>query len=194
VLEARRLCEQLEALAEQGGFAGFLALNLPMQGWVASMQGEHDRGIALLRSGIANCPPLAFTLGSSRLAEAYVRAGRYQEALDSAMAGRAHAERTGEHCAGSEIERVAGEALMGMGTANVSEAERCMRRAVAIAAEQGAKSWELRATTSLARLLRDTGRRDEARKILADISNWFTEGFDTADLKDARALLDELGA
>ena len=79
-----------------------------------------------------------------------------------------------------------------MGSKNAAEAEQCMRRAAAIAVEQGAKSFELRATTSLARLLRDTSRRDEARAMLAEIYNWFTEGFDTADLKDARALLDEL--
>jgi predicted ATPase len=68
-----------------------------------------------------------------------------------------------------------------------------MRRAVAVAVGQGAKSFELRATRTLARLLRDTGRRDEACTMLADIYNWFTEGFDTVDLKDAKSLLDELG-
>ena len=69
----------------------------------------------------------------------------------------------------------------------------CFRNAIDIAQRQSAKSWELRATVSLARLLRDTNRRDEARTMLAEIYNWFTEGFDTADLKDAKALLDELG-
>ena len=73
------------------------------------------------------------------------------------------------------------------------EAAECFRDAIEVARRQSAKSWELRATMSLARLLRDTGRRDEARTMLADIYNWFTEGFDTADLKDAKALLDELG-
>ena len=81
-----------------------------------------------------------------------------------------------------------------VGLEHATEAERCLRHAVAIAAEQGAKSFELRAATSLARLLRNTGRRDEARVMLADIYNWFTEGFDTADLKAAKALLGELGA
>ena len=66
------------------------------------------------------------------------------------------------------------------------------REAIRSRSTMGAKAWELRATMSLARLLRDTGRRDEARTMLADIYNWFTEGFDTADLKDAKALLDEL--
>jgi predicted ATPase len=146
----------------------------------------------MIRSGIANWAPFAFTHHSSILAEACLRAGRYQEVMDAVAAAREHAARTGEHFARSEIERVAGEALMLMGAANASAAEQCMRRAVAIAAQQGAKSWELRATTSLARLLRDTGRRDEARVMLAEIYGWFTEGFDTADLKGAKALLDEL--
>ena len=73
-----------------------------------------------------------------------------------------------------------------------AEAETCFRKAIDIARGQSAKWWELRATVSLARLLRDAGRRDEARAMLAEVYNWFTEGFDTADLKDAKALFDEL--
>jgi len=76
--------------------------------------------------------------------------------------------------------------------AATAEAEACFRNAIEVASDQSAKWWELRSTTSLARLLRDTNRRDEARAMLADVYNWFTEGFDTADLKDAKALLDEL--
>ena len=77
---------------------------------------------------------------------------------------------------------------------NEHEAEGCFRTAIEISRRQKAKSWELRATTSLARLLAKQDRRDEARAMLADIYNWFTEGFDTADLKDAKALLEGLGA
>ena len=73
-----------------------------------------------------------------------------------------------------------------------AEAQSCFERAIEIARKQSAKSWELRATTSLARFLAKQGRRDEARTMLTEIYNWFTEGFDTADLKDAKALLDEL--
>ena len=75
-----------------------------------------------------------------------------------------------------------------------ARAEACFRDAIAIARLQGAKSWELRATVSLVRVLRDTNRRDEARAMLAEVYYWFTEGFDTADLKEAKALLDELDA
>jgi tetratricopeptide (TPR) repeat protein len=193
VLETRQLCEQLQALAEERGFAWLLALNRIGQGWVASARGEHECAIALIRRGIADWKiPGAFAALTSVLAEACLRAGRFEEAMDAVAAGREHVARTGEHNADSEFERVAGEALLLMDAGNTTEAEQCFRRAIAIAAEQGAKSFELRATMSLARLLRDTSRRDEARAMLAEIYNWFTEGFETADLKNAKALLDEL--
>ena len=83
-----------------------------------------------------------------------------------------------------------GELRLKQGHGEPAEAD--FRTALAQARSMGAKSWELRAATSLARLLRDSARRDEAHTILADIYNWFTEGFDTADLKEARALLDKL--
>jgi len=195
VLEIQHPCEQLEALAEEGGFPSFIAQNRIYQGWVASMKGEHERAVVLIRRGIADWKiPLGLAVNNSILAEACLGAGRYQEAMDAVAAGREHAARTGEHDAESEVERVAGEALLQIGAENTTQAEQCFRRAIAIAAEQGAKSFELRAATSLARLLRDSGRRDEARAMLAEIYNWFTEGFDTADLKDAKALLDELDA
>ena len=88
--------------------------------------------------------------------------------------------------------RNAGSLVKLRDAAPTNDAEACFRAAVEVARAQEAKWWELRATVSLARLLRDTDRRDEARIMLADIYNWFTEGFDTADVKDAKALLDEL--
>jgi predicted ATPase len=194
-LATQQVCQQLEAVAEEGGFASFVAMNRIYQGWIASMQGQHEQGIGLVRSGIADWKnPFLLTHHSSILAEACVRAARYQEAMDAIVVGREHAERTGEHFAESEVERVAGEALLLMSPTNAAEAEQCVRRAITIAAEQGAKSFELRATLSLARLLRDTNRSDEARAMLAEIYGWFTEGFETADLKDTKALLDELNA
>jgi predicted ATPase len=159
------------------------------------MNREHERGIALIRRSIVEWKnPLGFTDNSSVLAGACLQAGRYQDAIEVVVAAHEHAQRTGEHRSEPEIERIAGEALMLMGAENTAEAEQCMQRAIAIALEQGAKSLELRATMSLARLLDKQNRRGEGRTILADIYNWFTEGFDTADLKDAKALLEELGA
>src|SRR5262249_16433359 len=94
----------------------------------------------------------------------------------------------------AELYRLKGELLLMQGAPNAAEAEHLLRAAIEIARRQSGRALELRATVSLARLLRDTNRRGEAHAMLADIYNWFTEGFDTADLKDAKALLDELGA
>jgi predicted ATPase len=101
-------------------------------------------------------------------------------------------QQSGECFWEAEIYRVRGELLLKQNESNRDEAQASFERAIHIARGQTAKSLELRATTSVARLLRDTGRRDDARTMLAEVYNWFTEGFDTADLKDAKALLDEL--
>jgi len=101
-----------------------------------------------------------------------------------------HEERAHE----AEIYRVKGELLLRQDDSNTVEAQSCFERAIEIARKQSAKSLELRATTSLARLLISQGKRDEARAMLGEIYGWFTEGFDTRDLKDAEALLDELNA
>ena len=92
----------------------------------------------------------------------------------------------------AELHRLRGELRLALPEPDQSEAEACFRRALAVAHEQQAKLWELRAATSLARLWRDQRRRNEAHDLLAPICGWFTEGFDTADLKDAKGLLDEL--
>jgi predicted ATPase len=94
----------------------------------------------------------------------------------------------------AEMHRLKGELLLKRSESNIMEAQHCFERAVQIARKQSAKSLELRATMSLARLLSDTGRRDDAHTMLSEIYNWFTEGFDTADLKEAKVLLDELTA
>jgi predicted ATPase len=98
----------------------------------------------------------------------------------------------GERWWEAEILRLRGELLLKRNPAGLAEAETSFERSIEIAREQDAKSLELRATTSLARLFASQGRRDEVRAMLAEIYNWFTEGIDAADLKDAKALLDEL--
>ena len=92
----------------------------------------------------------------------------------------------------ADLRRLKGEALLLLSRERADEAEACYQQALAIARDQGARLWELRAANSLARLWRDQGRRAEACELLASVYGWFTEGFDTADLKDARALLDQL--
>jgi predicted ATPase len=110
--------------------------------------------------------------------------------MEALATADAHEERYYE----AEIFRLKGELLLRQHASNDAEAWSCFENAIEIARKQSAKSFELRATMSLTRLLAKQGRRDEARAVLAEIYNWFTEGFDTADLKDAKALLDELSA
>src|SRR5262249_10341832 len=104
------------------------------------------------------------------------------------------AGKTGEHWSDAFLHRLRGEILLKHAPANMEPAEEAFLTAIAVAQQQRARSFELRATTSIARLWRDQGKRDEARDLLAPVYGWFTEGFDTRDLKEAKALLDELGA
>ena len=128
------------------------------------------------------------------IAAALGQSGKPDQGLREIDEALAVIGRTGELFHEAEIHRLRGELLLAQNASNAAQAEQCFRAAISISRKQHSRSWELRATTSLARLLHDTNRRDEARAMLAEIYNWFTEGFDTADLKDAKALLDELGA
>ena len=101
-------------------------------------------------------------------------------------------QQTGERWSESELYRLKGELLLQKPSDNSAEAETCIKRALDIAASQQAKSWELRAATSLARLWQSQGRRQEALGVLAPVFDWFTEGFDIPDLKEAKSLLDNM--
>ena len=126
------------------------------------------------------------------LAEAHQATGNRHEGLEMLRRAEDLMDRTSERHWAADLFRLKGELVL-LGTpAPTVEAEGSFRQAIEVARHQRAKWYELRAITSLARLLRDTDRRDEARAMLAEIYNWFTEGFDTRDLKDAKALLDEL--
>jgi predicted ATPase len=103
-------------------------------------------------------------------------------------------ETTKESWFEAEVYRIAGEIARESSEPDAAKAEAYFERALAVARQQQAKSWELRAAMSMARLWRDQGKRDEARELLAPVYGWFTEGFDTRDLKEAKALLDELAA
>jgi tetratricopeptide (TPR) repeat protein len=138
----------------------------------------------------------AFRAGNlTSLGRVCLRAGRGAEGLAVIEEALALVERTGERVAEAELWRVKGELLLQASASDAeSEAERCYRTAIDIARRQHAKSWELRAATNLARLWQRQGNHQDARQLLAEIYGWFSEGFDTADLKDARGLLDELSS
>ena len=129
---------------------------------------------------------------SSPHAEACFTAGRIEEGLSAAREGLAVVEETAACYCEAELHRLEGELLLACKEPDEGRAEASFRKALNIACAQQAKSWELRAAASLARLLAHQGRREEARALLAPIYGWFTEGFDTADLTAAKALLDSL--
>jgi predicted ATPase len=147
-----------------------------------------------MRDALAAMPSIGFEINRpyylAVLAAAYGGVGRTDDALALVAEALVRVDRSDERWSEWEIYRVKGNLLLKC--RGSSEAEPCFRRAIEIARRQSAKSLELRATTSLARLLDKQGRRDEARRMLGEIYDWFTEGFDTADLKDAKSLLDAL--
>jgi len=192
----REVAEAAMALGEEHGFPEWLEWGRWLHGWALAELGDIERGVAEMEAGIAGFSPLggvprqAFT--AAMLAKGYEKLGRIDQAIAMLDDQRARIERTGERLDEAELYRVKGELLYARDGASSTESESCLRKAIEVARRQESRWWELRATTSLARLLRDSGRRDEARAMLACIYGWFTEGFDTADLKDAKALLEEL--
>ena len=128
--------------------------------------------------------------GLARLSEALTRQGEHEAALAAAREGLEAREKTGSRQWEPELQRLAGIALLGLN--RLEDAERALQEALRVARTQQAKAYELRAAMSLARLWGEQGRRTEAREVLAPVYGWFTEGFDTVDLKEAKKLLDEL--
>ncbi len=165
-------------------------------GWLLAREGKLE-GIAIIRDAIdrttATRSGIARSMFAAMQAEACAAVGQIDEAI-AVVDESLPVAQTEELYYEAKLNRLRGELFLMSSSGERASAEACFREAIKVAQRQSAKSWELRATTSLARLLRDTNRRDEARAALAEIYNWFTEGFDTADLKDAKMLLDELNA
>jgi tetratricopeptide (TPR) repeat protein len=179
------------ALAEENGFGLWLPWGHLLHGWALAELGQLAQGIAEMEDAIASAPPWQ-QYANALLAQGYAKMGRTDEALAMLNQALARIESTGERMGQAEILRLKGEVLRMRDNVATAEAEHCFRAALEVARQQEARWWELRTTVSLARLLRDTNRRDEARTVLAEIYNWFTEGFHLPDLLDAKALLDEL--
>jgi predicted ATPase len=162
---------------------------LAAQGRQAEGITQMHQGIAALRAmGVALLLPWDHTI----LAEAYGESGQDEEGLRLLAEALATAHQQGAHLWEPELYRVKGELLLRQPVPDASEAERCFRQALDLAGRQEAKSLELRAATSLSRLWQQQGKRAEARALLAPIYGWFTEGFDTADLREAKGLLNAL--
>jgi predicted ATPase len=159
------------------------------------LEGRPNEALPLLTRGLeayrATGAGLALPYYLSILGDAYIQAGRPDDARDVLDEGLVIAERSDELCQKAELHRLKGELALRTRSQN-GDAEDHFRRAIGTARHQLSKAWELRATTSLARLYQQQGRRDEARQMLSDAYAWFTEGFDTPDLKAAKALLHDL--
>jgi predicted ATPase len=183
-------------LASEHGFASYLAVGSVFRG-AALAEKACREDIASMREGLAAwsatgavalCPWL---LGL--LAEACKQIGLVEEGLEALTDAFTIIANTAERYYEAELYRLKGELLLlRHGDSDTTQAYTCFQQAVEVAQNQGARGWELRATTSLARLLDNQGHREEARAMLAKIYNWFTEGFDTEDVKEAKALLDKL--
>jgi predicted ATPase len=174
----------------------FLARCDVLLGWVAAHRGQGADCIDRMRRGIAAAAATGLRLQESFLlglvAEALMLAGEVEEGLAAIDQALARSTLSGEKWADAELHRLRGALMCRLARPDPDGAERSFRVALSIAREQGTKGFELRAATSLARLWRDDGRRDEARELLAPVYGSFTEGFDFADLKEAKALLTAL--
>jgi class 3 adenylate cyclase/tetratricopeptide (TPR) repeat protein len=188
--------DQAISLAHEHGIESMVPVTSFNRGWALTQLGRLEEGLfEMLRWQTELVQTIGNTFQpwlSQGLANVYVTANSFTEGLATVSDGLDAIERTGTWNIQSDLLRLKGEFLLIRVNGGTAEAAECFREAIEVARRQSAKSWELRATMSLARLMVSQGRRDEARSMLADIYNWFTEGFDTADLIDAKKLLEEL--
>ncbi len=197
--EVEAVQERAEAvltLATAQEFPQYVGFGTCLRGWALAMQGQDTAGLSQMHQGLAAVLATGQMLARPRwlvlLAEATGYAGQVNEGLHVLAETLAAFEASGQGDMLAEAHRLQGELLLRQPAPNAAQAEACFQQALAIARSQQAKSWELRAATSLARLWQQQGKRAEAHALLAPVYGWFTEGFDTADLQEAKVLLDTL--
>jgi predicted ATPase/class 3 adenylate cyclase len=188
--------EAAMTLCTEQGYAFYLAAGTMLRGWALAEQEAVEEGIAQMCQGLAAYRATG-TVGwqsysLALLAEAQGKAGRAEAGLSVLAEAFMLVDKTGERFYAAELHRLQGELLLQRAVPDTPQAEACFHQALAIARHQQAKSLELRAAMSLSRLWQQQGRQGEAQQLLASIYGWFTEGFETADLQEARALLDAL--
>jgi predicted ATPase len=189
------LAEDVLTLATACGFPFWMAYGTVWKGWALAAQGQRQAGIAQMQQRRAAFrTTLGQTVCLALLAEAYGNVGQTGEGLTLLGEALAVVQESGERFYEAELWRLRGVFLLAQQGAqdNREEATTCFQQALALARRQQAKSWELRAAMSLSRLWQHQGKRAEARQLLAPLYGWFTEGFDTADLQEAKTLLQEL--
>ena len=189
--------EALLTLATAQGFPLWVGLGTCWRGWALAMQGQSEAGLTQLRQGLAAVAAtgqeLSQPFGLILLAEAVGHTGQVEEGLRLLAETLTAFEASGRGDLLAETYRLQGEFLLRQAVPDAAQAEACFQQAIAIARRQQARSWELRAATSLSRLWQCQGKRAAAYDLLAPVYGWFTEGFDTADLQEAKALLEALG-
>jgi class 3 adenylate cyclase/predicted ATPase len=197
--EVRAVHEQAEALTTltiEQGIAHWRARGTVLHGWALAMQGQNGAGIAAMRQGLATCLDMGDKLWQpyflGLLAEAYGAGGHPDEGLEVLAEALAVMDTTEARFSEAEFYRLKGTLLLKQAVPDATQAEACFQQALTVARHQQAKAWELRAAMSLARLWQQQGKRADARELLAPIYGWFTEGFETADLQEARVLLTTL--
>jgi predicted ATPase len=188
--------DALVTLATAQGFPFWVGLGTCWRGWALAMQGQGAAGLAQMHQGLDAVAAMGQALGRVHclmlLAEALGHTGQVEAGLRLLAEVLVELEASGQGYLRAAAYRLQGVLLQQQAVPEPTQAEACFQRALAIARRQQAKSWELRAATSLACLWQQQGKRQEAHDLLAPVYNWFTEGFDTADLQEAKALLEAL--
>ncbi|HME71157.1 MAG TPA: adenylate/guanylate cyclase domain-containing protein [Myxococcota bacterium] len=192
----RERAEEVVGLSEQLGFPLYLGMGRFVRGWERVKSGEGEAGLAEMQQALVELAGIGSGIGApgflSVLAEGLLKVGRHADALGALSLGVAQAGQQGQHFWDAELHRLRAEILLDKNGNAASEAEALFRQSIEIAQRQEAKTFELRAATRLARLWQRQGKRDAAHALLAPLYAWFTEGFGTRDLKEAKALLDAL--
>jgi adenylate cyclase len=192
----REHAEAAVALSNEQGFPLWAAIGTSFRGWALAMQGEGEAGMTQVRQGIdawrATGAALAVPYMRTLLADVCGHRGHTAEGLQALAEASTLIEQHEERWWEAEVCRLRGVLLLRQAAPQPEEAEACFQRALEVARRQQTKSLELRAAMSLARLWQQQGRRAEAHELLASVYGWFTEGFDTLDLQEAKALLDAL--
>jgi predicted ATPase len=205
---ARERAEAVMALSTEQGFPFWLMTGRLVWGWALAERGQEEEGIAQMQQGLAarramGTTEVGWAVFIPRLATAYARVGRVEEGLSVVAEALDFVDKTGMRVREAELYQVKGELLLTQEDSRLQavgcrekteEAEACFLKAIEISRCQSAKSLELQAVLSLSRLWQSQGKKEEAHRMLAEIYSWFTEGFDTKDLQEAKSLLQELAS
>jgi predicted ATPase len=195
---AETLANELFTLADEQDAVMWKPAGLLYRGWVFAVTGRASEAVRLIAPQLAAYRSTGSTamtpVGLSFLAKSFADLGQIEEAWRSVDEAKTVIESTKETWFEAHVHRIAGEIALKSPQPDAAKAEAHFEHALAVARQQQAKSWELRAATSMARLWHDQGKPQQARELLAPVYGWFTEGFDTRDLKEAKALLDQIAS